>query len=407
MVLGDRIISGRSAYTKIGYETCTRIVKMGHDVAHTPMGRVNNMGKQVYEDILIYPSGHDWFGEDVIVGNCNDYKADMLIVIKEPWVMNNVFKWAVNFVPFAVIDHQPVSEAITARLTTAFKVIAISRMGQMELKRKGIESTYIPNGVRTDIYKPLENKEACRKTFQLDPDPSVFTVGIVAMNRARKMIPRMLQGFKRFRENNPDIKSQMMLWTDTAPKSQSDDITLGVSDVGVYLVPEIIRLGLNESVIWPNWSEIQKIGGLPELDPQGGIDMVHLYNSFDVNLLCSGGEGAGLTYLESAASGIPSIGTAYAAAPEYIGPGIAVPWHDYCVINTPGTRYALADIDKMAEALTKIANGNPEKMKKKAVVHAQRYSWDNIMEQYWAPFLQECEQELRPKWENGKVTTWN
>ncbi|GAH08346.1 unnamed protein product, partial [marine sediment metagenome] len=29
--------------------------------------------------------------------------------------------------------------------------------------------------------------------------------------------------------------------------------------------------------------------------------MVKLYNCFDVNMLCTGGEGAGLTYIEAAA----------------------------------------------------------------------------------------------------------
>jgi len=407
MFLGDRIFGGTSAYTKVGYETCTRLADMGHAVAHTPVGKVNLMGKQVYKNIMIYPSGQDYFAEDVAVSNYIDFKADMLITIKDPWVFNEIFKWAINFVPMAVIDHQPISQAITGRLATAFKVIAISRMGQMELQREKISSVYIPHGVRTDIYRPLENKEDCRKRFFLNPNPDVFTVGVVAMNRARKMIPRMLRGYKRFIENNPDIKTQMMLWTNVQPRKPLEDITIGASDAGVWLIPEIIRLGLNEKVHWPKWSDVQKIGGLPEIDPRGGYDMVHLYNCFDVNLLCSGGEGAGLPYLEAAACGIYSVGTRYAAAPEYVGPGITVPYYDYDILSLSGSRLALADIDKMAEALAKIANGNPEKMKKKARAHAERYSWDKIMKDYWEPFLAECEAELRPKWENGKVTTWN
>ena len=406
MFLGDRIIAGTSAYTKVGYETCTRLAKLGHSVAHIPMGRVNQMGKQGFEGVLIYPSGNDYFAEDVALSHYTDFKADMLVTIKEPWVFNYIFNQAINFVPLAVIDHSPVSPAITARLTSAFKVIAISRFGQLELRCKNIDSEYIPHGTRCDIYKPLgqEKKAECRKMFFLDPD--TFVVGIVAMNRIRKMIPRMLRGYKRFLELNPDVKSQMMLWTNIQPRKPPEDITVGVSDVGVNLLPEILDLGLNELVRWPKWEQIQKIGGLPEWDPTGGWDMVKLYNSMDCLFLCSGGEGFGMPLIEAQSCGVPAITTDYAAGPEQAGAGLTVKANDYVIINTPGTRYVLASIDGMAQALTKIYNSNREKLARKARKFAERYSWGRIISDYWQPFLEECEKELYPKITAEGLSTW-
>jgi len=404
MFIGDRVLNGRSAYTKVGYETCTRLAEIGHQVAHTPIGRVNNMGKQVFENIMIYPSGLDAFAEDVAVQNYHDFQADMLISIKEPWVFNHIFQQAINCVPFAVIDHSPVSVAITARIRGAFKIIAISRHAQLELKKVGLDSFYIPHGVRCDVYKPLDKAE-CRKRFYLDPEK--FTVGIVAMNRARKLIPHMLRGYKRFIELNPDVETQMMLWTNVTPRTPPESVTVGVSDVGVNLVPELMRLKLTDVVQWPKWEDIEQIGGLPERDMTGGWDMVSLYNCFDVNFLCSGGEGAGLPYMESAACHVPSIGTDYAGAPEYVGPGITVPWNDYVIINTPGTRYVMADIDKMAEALTKIYNTNRKKLGRKARRFAERFDWPKIISSYWNPFLEECEELLKPCWKKGGLTKWS
>lgn len=407
MELGDRIVSGRSAYSKIGFETCTRLANLGYQVAHTPMALANKMGKQGFEKILIYPSGNDYFAEDVAMDNYIDFKADLLVTVKEPWVFNRIFREAMNWVPMCPIDHSPVSAAMTSRLTSAFKVIAISRFGQVELKNKNIDSVYIPHGCRTEIYKPLdaETKKKCRKLFFLPEDD--FIVGIVAMNRARKMIPHMLRGYKRFRDLNPDVKSHLMLWTNVMPRKPPDDITTGVSDVGVNLVPEIMELRLNEWVVWPNWEQIEKIEGLPEYDPSGAWDMVKLYNCFDVNFLCSGGEGAGLPYLEAASCGVTSIGTDYAGGAEYVGPGITVPWNDYVVVNTPGVRYAMANIDKMAEALAKVCNGNQEKMARKSRVFAERFDWKRIVDEYWKPFLQDCERELYPKISNGVLTSWD
>ena len=398
-------ITGTSAYSKVTYELCTRTAKLGYAVAHVPMGRANRMGKQMYQGVLVYPSGENPWNEDVIVDAYIDWKADMLITLKEPWVFRHLHKWALNFVPYAIIDHSPVSPLITSKLHIAFRILVPSRFAQRELNQAGFSDRvrYVPHGVRTDLYKPLDKAE-CKKLFYLDPDS--FVVGIVAMNRARKQIPRMLRGYKRFLELNPDVKSSLMLWTNVYPTRQPDEPSTGVADVGVNLLPEIAQLGLGEVVHWPNWKDIQRIGGLPEWDPATGWDMVHLYNAFDCLLFCTGGEGFGLPLLEAQAVGCPVVTTDYAAAPELVGAGYVVPVSDYIVINTPGTRYALADIDKMAEALTKIMNADPAKLARKARRFAERYEWNRIIDAYWKPFLEECEAELFPKISKEGVSTW-
>jgi glycosyltransferase involved in cell wall biosynthesis len=406
MEIGDKITGGTSAYSKLGEEICSRLAEAGHSVAHTPIGRVNRMGKQVYHNVLIYPSGEDYFAEDVALANYTDFKANLLIAVKDTWIWNHIHKLGINFCPFAVVDHSPVSQSLTYRLETAFKPIAISRFGQIELNRKKISSVYIPHGVRCDLYKPLsqEQKVEARRLFGLPKD--AFVVGIVAMNRARKMIDRMLRGFKRFRELNPDINAHLMLWSNVAPRKPVEDITLGVSDVGVNLIPEIIDLGINEFVHWPKWSDVEQIGGLPEYDPSGNWDMAKLYGTFDVNLLCSGGEGAGLPYLEAGSCGVPSIGTNYAGAPEHIGPGLTVSWHDYIIFNTPGVRYVLPDIDGMAEAMRKIYDSDREKLGRKCRKFAESYDWKVVMSNYWTPFLRECSDELYPLITKEGAKSW-
>jgi len=406
LILGDRIW-GHSAYSKVIFNLSTRLLKEGHKIAHIPMGRALRGGKFSHSGVLIYSSGLDSFGQDVAVEHYLNFKADMIITVKEPWVFSSIHKEAINFVPMAIIDHAPVSASITARLHTAFKVIAVSRFGQKELKRNKIESTYIPHGVSTDIYRPLseEEKLACRKMFALDPDE--FVVGIVAMNRSRKLISRQILGYKRFLELNPDVKSHLFLWTDVQPIRKYDEPSVGISDVGVSLLPEIMELGMGEAIKWPDRKNVAE--GIPEWEGDNyidGWDMVKLYNSFDVNMLCTGGEGAGLPYLEAAACGVISIGTNYAAAPEYIGPGLTVPANDYMVLNAPGTRYYLPDIDGMANALTKVMNSDREKKAKKARKFAERYSWDNIVKRYVNPFLDECEEELFPLYTSKGLKSW-
>ncbi|GAG99397.1 unnamed protein product, partial [marine sediment metagenome] len=168
---------GRSAYSKIIFNLSTRLLKEGHNIAHIPMNRSLKGGPFSQNGVLVYPSGQGPFGQDVAVEHYIHYNADMLITVKEPWVFSTLHKEAINFVPMAIIDHSPVSAAITSRLHTALKVIAISRFGQAELKKNKIDSTYIPHGV-SDVYHPMSemNRMACRKMFALDPDE--FVVGI-------------------------------------------------------------------------------------------------------------------------------------------------------------------------------------------------------------------------------------
>lgn len=404
IVLSDRMYGGSSAYSKHTFEICTRLAAQGHKMAHIPMGYANKMGRQVYGNVLVFNSDEvSPFGETIAEANYIEFKADMLITNKEPWVFQSIQNKAINFVPMAIIDHAPVSAQITSRLKYAYKVIAISKFGQRELKKKNIDSAYIPLGVRTDIFQPMDKSE-CRKAWALNPDD--FVVGVVCMNRARKMIPQMLRGYKRFIELNPAIKTKMFLWTDVVP-SRVPDNTIGVADVGVHLLPEIMDLGLNEYVNWVKWDDIERLGGIPDFDPNGKWDMARLYNSFDVNLLCSGGEGAGLTYLEANACGVPSIYTNYAAASEYAGPnGIPVNAENYVIINTSGTRYYLADVDGIAEALRKVYDADRAKLAVRCRKFAEKLSWENVMKDYWAPFLRECETELYPKITKSGVSTW-
>jgi len=859
--LSDRMIGGFSAYSKITFEVCTRLAKMGYQVAHVPMGRANRMGKWVYQGVLIYPSGDNPWGEDVALNHYVDWKADLLITLKDPWVFSHIHLYAVNFTPICPIDHSPVSPSITSRLHTAFRILVPTRFAQRELTQAGFgeKTRYVPHGVDCSVYRPLD-KSKCKKIWFFNPDE--FVVGIVAMNRVRKQIPRMLRGYRRFcvvpgirirtnddfkpietitegdkvlthegrfepvlevvkrhyngpivkillslnnqpvvltpehkvlaiktvknlkchkfctptckkqvgclrpyfrkedgtvvryvshckrryfegyklewikagelekydvvvyprvtstkdvavlplpkanrrtnrkypetyaeiaqklgvtkatvysairrermgkqirSENgrrvieyfrakgyplerdlheipltpelmrffgyylaegnsgynkvvftfnkkeheyindvlriakqifgldgfvsdyeykpnavqivfnskqlyilfqelfgrkhsartkkiprwfmelpdqklielikgwwrgdgtsgyasiaastasptlavqmrdvllrlgcvaslrtakagkiyvltvsgehldrlsrllgithpflkqrrttfqkfwlddkylyipirrikyeeyngtvynlevnedetyvceqmvvhncelNPDVKSHLMLWTDVKADAEAYEgaVSMGVADVSVNLLPEIMQLGLGEAVRWPSMDEIKMMGGLPDWAGEDSQCMVTLYNSFDVLLLCSGGEGFGMPLVEAQAVGTPVITTDYAGGPEQVGAGLTVPAVDYVIDNTPGVRRALADVDKMAEALTRIMNADREKLARKARRFAERFDWSLIMERYFKPFLEECEVELKPLISKDGVRAWD
>jgi len=408
-------ITGMSAYSRITREMCIRTVKLGHAVGHVPMGNANKLGHLERWGVLIHHSGDDPFNEDVIIDYYVEWKADMVIHLKEPWVFRNVHRWAINNVFYAIIDHHPVSPLITSRLQTAFRILCPSHHAQRELIQAGFERDrikYVPHGVDTKVFKPLEDRAACRKIFGLKPDD--YVIGIVAINRARKMIPQMMKGYKRFLEMNPDIKNaHLFLWTNVYPTRGATRPIMGVADVGVNLLNEMHNLGIAAGPNDARWmdpnsfNKLMRLGGLKDYDPNPEEpDLVKLLNCFDVHLATTGGEGFGLTLIEAQACGIPVIATEYAAAPEQVGAGLTVRPSDFIVMNTPGTRYAVPDADGIAEALTKIYNADPEKLARRARSFALRYDWDRIISQYWQPFLEEAETELKPLLVKGGVKSW-
>ena len=360
------------------------------------MSPLNIMGANVYG------SGNDPFGEDVAYEYYDKLNADILITIKEPWNFQHIINQALNYVPMAIIDHSPVSPHLLSRLDGAFKVIAISRFGQRELKTLKVDSTYIPHGVE-DHYECLwDKRDDCVKTWYLDPD--AFKIGIVAMNRARKMLPRMFRAIRVFMDNNPDLKVQVMFWG-SITGSPLETKPHGVGDTGSSLIQEIVELDLANTIQWPDQATIQE--GIPEKLPTLGWDMVSLYNSMDVLLHTTGGEGFGLPLIEAQRCGVPVITTDYAAGPENVGIGLTIPAHDYIIVNSVGTRYALADIDATADALAKIANADKDKLARKGIRFTERYRWDNIIEKHAKPFLDSCEAELYPYMSKTGLTTWS
>jgi len=408
-------ITGMSAYSRITREMCIRTHKLGHRVGHVPTGTANKLGHLERWGILIHHSGDDPFNEDVIIDYYAEWKADMLIVLKEPWLLRETHRWAINFVPFAIIDHSPVSPLITSRLQTAFKILCPSRFAMRELRQAGVEPSriyYMPHGVDTSKFKKLEDRAACRRLFGLKPDD--YIIGIVAMNRSRKMIPQMMKGYKRFIENHRDLKNvHLFLWTNVYPTSGPTQPIMGVADVGVNLLSVMHNLGIASGPNDARWMDpnsfrkLMRLGGLKDYDPNPEEpDMVKLYNSLDVLLFTTGGECVGLPLLEAQACGKPVVAAEYAGAPEHVGAGLTVMPKDWVYLNTPGTKYALCSEDDIADALTKIYNADPRKLARRARSFAMRYDWSVIMSRYFEPFLKECEVELFPKITAKGVETW-
>jgi len=371
-----------TAYGKVAFNIFEGI-KDRHQVAHQPMLGANKLGLFTYSDLLVYPSGDMEFGEDILERNCLHLNADAVLTLKDLYVFERITQLPLEWLAYVPIDHSPISPGIVERLKYTFKVVSMSKFGYEELKKEGVDSTLIPHGIGGE-YRLHEDPAFCRRRFHIKPDE--FVIGFVGLNRMRKMIPRVIQVMAATRAMNPDVNVTGFLWTDVNEE--------------VPLKSIILAHGMNEHIHWPN----------PEMYKQGIPEnlMVELYNAFDVTT-CVGNEGFWMPGPESLATGTPIIAPDYAAAADRVGRGCGykVKVKDWTYNNPVGVRQPIVDIMDAARKITKIINGDREKIARRCLSEAKKYRWSKIIEKDWLPFLEDCETELLPLYRNGELMKWD
>lgn len=399
LILSDPIwLHPPSAYSKISDKICQLLNQDGHTVGHVPI-REGIRGVSMLEGhamtwkgtLLLEGGGPgDAMSENAALRHYYDFKADFLLSFKDIYNFRFLLDYPINWCPITPIDHTPVSREVTVRLKTTFQVVTITRFGKRELNKAGIPSTYIPLFVDTNLYKPL-NKAEAKQVFGLPPD--CFGILIMAMNRRRKMIPRMFRACKRFLENNPDAEknTKIIAWTDMLPEFFTED-----GARGTMLRTVANRLGLQNVIFTPTRKLYST--GLEE------YRMPLIYNAGDC-VLCGSNEGFWMPGIEAGACGVPAVVVESAAAPE-VTTGELAKVADWDVMNPVGYNQPLVDIDDMAKGIEKIYNGDPKRYMREARRYAMKYDVNSVYEKYWKPFLERIEPMLRPLVTKGGIESW-
>ena len=354
-----------------------RLADLGHIMATTCYygleGGVINMGK-----FLCYPKRLHPYGNDVIVPHTAGFNADIMISLMDTWVMNpEEYPKQLRWVPWYPVDHDPMPALVRGKVSLAYKRITFSQHGVKMTHDAGLDCWYIPHGIETDLYKPLD-KKTCREHIGIPQDK--YAIGTVAMNKgnpSRKCFSEMVEAFARFHSRHPD--SVYLLQTD-----KGDGIE------GMVNLPELVRnMGLIEGqdVIFCN--QYQNVIGYP-LEY-----MVEFYNCLDVHLITTRGEGFGIPILESQACGVPVITGGWTACKELCFAGQMLdPEKDaereYSGLASYQFRPRVSAIDAALEEEYQHRTDTTI-----AVQKAQEYNADYVTEKYWKPILAEIEGGLQ------------
>ena len=210
--------------------------------------------------------------------------------------MSSSTKWKLGvIIPY---DGEPSIPSWGEQINNVDYPVAMSRYGQQGLKKDfGAETTYIPHGVDTTLFKPRLHG----KYGRLDK-PDAFVVGCVARNQHRKNIPRLIKGFAQF------VKSKNL-----SPDQAKLILHMDWNDSMGWKFPEFADYyGVTEYLMPP------LMGVLDHGQAATEEEMALMYNCMDVFVLPTAGEGFGIPSVEAMASGVPICLTNYTTGWELV-----------------------------------------------------------------------------------------
>jgi len=192
--------------------------------------------------------------------------------------------------------------------------VAMAKIGQDQVKRLyGINAHYIPHGVRTDWFYPLDAEKKLQLRYKYSvgqlfafKNPIMqpmnidlsdkFILGCVSRNQGRKNLPETIKAFCKFAQDKPNVLLVM----------HSDPVDgAAVSDLQALAD----RYGQGHKVLW---------SGMRVSNPYPTSRMNELYNLFDAFFLTTSGEGFGIPFIESMACEVPVIATDFMTTKELI-----------------------------------------------------------------------------------------
>ena len=332
----------------------------------------------------VLPPGIDLYGNDVMSMHAHNMKAQIILSLIDAWVIRpqNIVHQDIKWCPWFPVDSEPLSIPVGETVRQAHKRIVFSRFGERMVNERGMDCYYVPHGVDTKIFKPLDNKKELRTKYGMPTD--VYIIGMVAANKgnpSRKAFLPQLLAFKEFKKKHTD--AFLYLHTSSGASGEYDGVNL----------PEYLNfLGLKENIDYIFVDQYSnRTGNYDEKQ------MAEIYNCMDVHLLVSMGEGFGIPILEAQSCGVPVIVGDWTAMSELCFGGWKVAKSDAEKFWVSGQQNYMfnphmdAILDKLEAAYTMFGNTDYNERARKG---ALAYDADKIVEKYWKPTLADIEASL-------------
>ena len=367
-----------------------RIAKLGYPVSMTAFYGLQG-GAIVHDGIYVMPGGRHPWGQDVMVANAVSQRADVLISLVDALVIQpERFQGSpVKWVPWFPIDCEPIKPLDLQAVKQAYKRIVFSKFALAELEKVGLDAYYVPHGVDTKVFKPVDRAKS-REMLNWPADR--FIVGMVAANKGfppRKAFIEQIIAFAAFHKHHPDA----LLYLHTDDGSHGGDVT----DLTGVLDAYGLTYGYASGAPIPD--EVAVVFCDQHVYATVGFSDAYMnaaYNGMDVHMLVSAGEGFGIPIVEAQAAGCPVIVGDWTAMSELCFSGWKIPkseatqtftqWRTFQWYARPEAVY------ERLEAAYRM-RGNQE-YRDQARKGALAYDADKVTEKYWRPVLADISERV-------------
>lgn len=268
---------------------------------------------------------------------------------------------------------------------------------------------FIPHGVRTDRFYPMQREKARREIQEgylkfvtaaimqrdkLPPEQAYekarkhefrmddrFTIVCVMANRVRKYWWDVLRAFAGFLEFAPEARLIGLCGSRHATAEDMTPIVDCCKDLGLRLD--------GFDVVDPNVFLLEVVTDTPENED---ATLRHLINCANQAILLGGGEGFGLPQLEAHACGIPCTVGAYSASVELaVDAREMITPRGFYTVGSNQIRRPIYSVKDVIDRF-KYAYQNPQwcaEVGRKGVEQAQRLDWKNLVPE-WVQVIEEA-----------------
>jgi glycosyltransferase involved in cell wall biosynthesis len=349
----------------------------------------------------MYPASNRFqqapFGEDRIREIVEKEQPDIVFSLNDPWIVSEQYRRIQDlhqqkkfkFCGYLTMDSYNWIGGIDAHINEWDALIAFTEFGAYEFFKAGITKpvTVIPHGLDTDLFYPMDKKEA-RKKLGLSDD--IFICLNANRNQFRKRMDITIAAFAKFAVGRPDTQLYMHC---------------GTKDQGWDIMPLFGR-------------EMSKNG----LDPNGRIIMTNnnqgppnvsveflncIYNAADIGINTTKGGGWELVNFENAACRVAQVVPDHTSTKEIFEGYAPLIRCDHVDVDTNMARempcpsdqhlaQILANLYDDREYLNSVADACYKR------VTDPQFSWDSVASQFGGVFQEvmeggEPEVEEKPK----------